>query len=47
MLECTEKEDFLWENLDKCEETETDSDAGQVGKALQRKTQKILNRRRS
>ena len=28
MLECCEKEKFLWENLDKCEETETDSEAG-------------------
>ena len=28
LLECVEKENFMFDNLDKSEETETDSDAG-------------------
>ena len=46
MLECCEKEDFLWDALDNAVETETDSEAGNVGKTLQLKTVKILNRKR-
>ena len=46
MLECVEKEDFLWDNLDTAQVTESDSDAGAVAGALQGKTVKILNRKR-
>ena len=46
MLECVEKEDFLWDKLDGCQETESESDAGRVGAALQHKSVKILNRKR-
>ena len=46
MLECVEKEDFIFDNLDNAVECETDSDAGQVGKTLQAKTVKLLNRKR-
>ena len=46
MLECVEKEDFLWDRLDAAVETETDSEAGRVGATLQAKTVKILNRKR-
>ena len=46
MLECCEKEDFIWDALDAAVETETDSEAGNVGKSLQLKTVKILNRKR-
>ena len=35
MLECVEKEDFLWDKLDSAQETETESDAGRVGAMLQ------------
>ena len=34
MLECVEKEDFIWDNLDSAQVTESDSDAGAVGAAL-------------
>ena len=34
LLECVEKEDFLWENLDKSVETETASSAGRVASIL-------------
>ena len=34
LLECTEKEDFLWDKLDSCTETETESSAGRVGATL-------------
>ena len=46
MLECVEKEDFLWDQLDSAVETETESDAGRVAANLQAKTVKILNRKR-
>ena len=46
MLECVEKEDFIFDQLDNAVESETDSDAGNVGKTLQAKTVKLLNRRR-
>ena len=46
MLECVEKEDFLWDKLDTAAETETESDAGRVAAGLQTKTVKILNRKR-
>ena len=46
MLECTEKEDFAWDELDKCTETETQSTVGRVAAALQEKSVKLLNRRR-
>merc|ERR1711988_230713 len=43
MLECVEKEDFLWDKLDSCAPCETDSEAGRVAETLQLKTVKILN----
>ena len=46
MLECVEKEDFIFDQLDNAVECETDSDAGTVGKSLQNKTVKLLNRKR-
>ena len=46
LLECTEKEDFLWDKLDGSVETETESTAGRVGATLQEKTIKLLARRR-
>ena len=46
LLECTEKEDFLWDKLDACVETETESTAGRVGATLQEKTVKLLARKR-
>ena len=46
MLECVEKEDFLWDKLDSCVPCETDSEAGRVASTLQAKTVKILNRKR-
>ena len=46
LLECCEKEDFLWDKLDASVETESESDAGRVGAALQGKTVKILSRKR-
>jgi len=46
LLECVEKEEFVWDKLDACAETETDSPAGRVGATLQEKTVKLLSRRR-
>ena len=46
LLECVEKENFLWDKLDGCTETETDSNAGRVAATLQEKTVKLLQRRR-
>ena len=46
LLECTEKEDFNWDKLDGCVETETESAAGRVGATLQEKTVKLLARKR-
>ena len=46
LLECTEKENFLWDKLDGCTESETQSTAGRVGAQLQEKTVKLLSRRR-
>ena len=46
LLECEEKESFLWDSLDGCGDTETQSAAGRVGAALQIKTVKLLQRRR-
>ena len=46
LLECTEKEDFLWDELDKAQVTETASAVGQVAGNLQEKTVKLLARRR-
>ena len=34
LLECSEKETFLWDKLDGCTETETESPAGRVGATL-------------
>ena len=47
MLECVEKEDFVWDRLDTSVATETESEAGQVAMNLQEKTVKILNRKRN
>ncbi len=46
LLECTEKEEFLWDKLDGCTETETESAAGRVAASLQEKTVKLLARKR-
>ena len=46
LLECTERENFIWEKLDQSQETETESAAGRVAAALQHKTVKLLQRRR-
>ena len=46
LLECVEKENFLWDKLDGCTETETQSNAGRVAASLQEKTVKLLQRRR-
>ena len=46
LLECVEKENFLWDKLDACTETETDSTAGRVAASLQEKTVKLLSRKR-
>jgi hypothetical protein len=46
LLECVEKENFLWDKLDSCTEIETDSNAGRVAASLQEKTVKLLQRRR-
>ena len=46
LLECSEKEKFLWDKLDGCSETETQSSAGRVGATLQEKTIKLLQRKR-
>merc|ERR1711990_1140053 len=41
LLECIEKEHFVWDKLDGCTETETDSPAGRVAASLQEKTVKL------
>ena len=46
LLECTEKEDFAWDNLEKATTTETESKVGRAAAALQTKTVRLLNRRR-
>ena len=46
LLECVEKEKFLWENLEKSSDTETQSTVGRIAADLQTKTVKLLNRRR-
>ena len=46
MLECVEKEDFLWDKLDGAVACETESEAGRVAATLQAKTVKVLNRKR-
>ena len=46
LLECVEREEFLWDNLDSCRKTETESTAGAVAATLQDKTVKLLQRRR-
>ena len=46
LLECVEKEDFLWDKLDTCVAKETDSSVGLVAADLQDKTVKLLARRR-
>ena len=46
LLECVEKEDFVWDKLDACAETESDSAAGRVGATLQEKTVKLVSRKR-
>ena len=35
LLECAEKENFLWDKLDSCTETETESVVGRVAAGLQ------------
>ena len=42
LLECCEKELFLFDKLDQCVGTETDSSAGRVAALLQEKTVKLL-----
>ena len=42
LLECCEKELFLFDKLDQCQGTETDSSAGRVAALLQEKTVKLL-----
>jgi len=46
LLECVERENFVWDKLDGCQETETQSSAGRVAATLQEKTVKLLQRRR-
>ena len=46
LLECTERENFLWDSLDKSVETESQTPAGRVGAILQEKTVKLLQRKR-
>ena len=46
LLECTEKEDFLWDNLEKSQETESQTVAGRVAATLQHKSVKLHSRRR-
>ena len=46
LLECTEKEDFLWDNLERATETESQSAAGRVAATLQHKSVRLLSRRR-
>ena len=46
LLECTEKEDFAFDQLDKAVESETQSLAGRSGAILQHKTVKLLSRKR-
>ena len=46
LLECTERENFLWDKLDKSVETESQTPAGRVGAILQEKTVKLLLRKR-
>ena len=46
LLECTEKEDFAWDNLEKATESETQSAVGRVAAQLQEKTVRLLTRRR-
>eukprot|EP00356_Strombidium_inclinatum_P004643 CAMPEP_0170491658 /NCGR_PEP_ID=MMETSP0208-20121228/11181_1 /TAXON_ID=197538 /ORGANISM="Strombidium inclinatum, Strain S3" /LENGTH=132 /DNA_ID=CAMNT_0010767271 /DNA_START=122 /DNA_END=520 /DNA_ORIENTATION=+ len=46
LLECVEREKFLWDDLDSCTQDETESAAGQVAATLQEKTIKLLARRR-
>lgn len=46
LLECVERENFIWDKLDGCTETETQSNAGRVAATLQEKTVKLLSRRR-
>lgn len=46
LLECNEKEGFVFDKLDSCHSNETESSAGRAAAALQDKTVKLLNRRR-
>ena len=46
LLECVEKEDFMFDKLDGCQKDETESAAGRVAGLLQDKTVKLLARRR-
>ena len=46
LLECTEKENFKFDNLDKAVENETHSAPGRVAAILQNKTVALLNRKR-
>ena len=46
LLECVEKENFIWDKLDGCTETETQTAAGRVAATLQEKTVKLLARKR-
>jgi hypothetical protein len=46
LLECVERENFMWDKLDSSVETETHSSAGRIGATLQEKTVKLLSRRR-
>ena len=46
LLECSEREEFIWDSLDSCRRSETDSTAGSVAATLQDKTVKLLQRRR-
>ena len=46
LLEAVEKEKFLWENLEKAVDTETQSTVGRLCADMQNKTVKLLNRKR-
>lgn len=46
LLECVEKEEFMFEKLEGLQHTETETPAGRIAATLQDKTIKLLNRRR-
>ena len=46
LLECCEKESFMFDKLDQCHVNETESPAGRIAATLQEKTVRLLQRRR-